>query len=70
MATGKQIKPNGESEFFKRVHVCLKGKTLKMFEFEINETEAKKSARIYEIVKEHYRNNPPFGYGSTINSTH
>lgn len=69
MATGKQIKPNGESEFFKRVHVCLKGKTLKMFEYEVEENETKKSTRIYEIVKEYYQRNPPFGYGST-NSTH
>lgn len=60
---------NGEGEYFKREQVCLRGKTLKMFQYEIEQTEEKKSARLFEIVKEYYRKNPPFGYGST-NSTH
>lgn len=63
MQSGKN--KNGESEYFKRKQTCLKGLTLKMFEHDLKVSEEKESRLLFEIVKKHYKNNPPFGWGST-----
>lgn len=51
-----------KSEFFKTKQVCLKGLTLKMFEHDVNDQETKESTLLFNIVKEHYKRNPPIGY--------
>lgn len=50
------------SPYFKRKQVCLKGKTLLMFEYDVKEQETKESTLLCHIVKEYYKNKPPFGY--------
>lgn len=49
-------------EFYKRKQVCLKGTTLKMFEYDVKQREEKESRLLCEIVKEHYKLHPPLGY--------
>jgi len=52
-------KPNA---LFWRKQIVLKGETLKMFNFERDYREIGDSLLGAEIIREHYRRNPPIGY--------
>jgi hypothetical protein len=51
--------------YTKTKQTILTGKTLLMFEYDVSQQEEKESRLLRDIVKEHYKNNPPFGYGVT-----
>ena len=52
------------TDFFKVKQVCVKGKTLLMLEHEMLDREIGASTLIFEIIKNHYKVNPPFGYNT------
>lgn len=51
-----------ERPFFKVKQVCLTGLTLRMFEYDVEQNEIRESTLIRDILKEHYRLNPPLGF--------
>jgi len=56
---------NGKVRNFKPKQIILKGETLNMFNYDRNDREIGDSQLGSEIIKEHYRRNPPLGYYKT-----
>ena len=56
-------KPNQKKEaLFWRKQITLKGQTLAMFNYDRDDREIGDSQLGCEIIKEHYRRNPPIGF--------
>jgi len=53
-----------KNPFYETKQVCVKGKTLLMLKHEMQDREIGASPLIFEILKNHYAKNPPFGYNS------
>lgn len=59
-----------DKTYYKTKQVCLTGKTLLMFEHDVKQQEERESTLLRNIVKNYYRDHPPFGYGLQTRNDH
>ena len=58
---GRKPKQKNDSLYWRK-QITLKGQTLEMFNYDRDDRETGDSQLGFEIIRDHYRRNPPLGF--------